>query len=94
MITLCMIAGSLAEPPPDFEANVDTFANKVLSCRDIVGLNLAVVEGDTTLLTKGYGKINRGTGDNVTPSTLFGVASLTKAFATVGLAAVMETNSQ
>ena len=83
-----------AQVPPNFEENVDAMAEKVLSCRDMVGLNLAVVQGEDTILTRGYGKVNLDRGDDVTPTTLFGIASLTKAFATTGLAVVMEESQR
>ena len=42
-------------PSPSFEEDVDLFAEEMIGCRDILGLSLAIVRGNQTILTKGYG---------------------------------------
>ena len=73
---------------------VDAFAEKLLTCRQIVGLSLAVVSGNTTLMAKGYGVIDRTTGEPVIASTLSGIASLTKAFTATVLAKLLSDHSR
>ena len=78
----------------EIERKVDAFAEKLLTCRQIVGLSLAVVSGDTTLMAKGYGVINRDTGEPVITSTLSGIASLTKAFTATVLTKLLSDHSR
>ena len=61
----------------------------LLSCREIVGLNLAVVRGNDTLLTKGYGSASLAQSKAVNERTLFSIASLSKAFASTLLGIVL-----
>ena len=71
------------------ENKTDEFVAALLNCRDLVSLNIAVVKGNKTLLTKGYGTADLTTGRPVTKTTLFGVASLSKAFAATLLGQVL-----
>ena len=73
---------------------IDEMAESILACRDIVGMNLAIVEGEETVYTKGYGVVDLEANSPVTPQTLFGVASVTKQFATTALALVLEEKGQ
>ena len=72
------------------EASVDSFVESLLSCRDVLGLNIAIVKGNETLLAKGYGVADLDTGRPVTNTTLFGLASLSKAFAATLLGKVFD----
>lgn len=62
---------------PEFETRVD----EVMALGDVVGLALAVVEGDRVLLRRGYGMTAVRGGEPVTPQTVFRTASLSKTFA-------------
>ena len=73
------------------EQRIDDFVDALLVCRDLVSLNLAVVKGNETLISKGYGVANFETGANVTNETLYGLASLSKAFAATLLGHVLES---
>lgn len=73
----------------ELERNTDDMVAAILQCRDIVGLSLAVVKGNQTLLTKGYGRVNLEAEAEVTETTLFGIASLTKAFTATLLGQVL-----
>ena len=84
LLLVCLVVAAATTPPSfteDIERKIDTFAKKIMTCRDIVGISMAVVSGNTTLMAKGYGLANRATGQPMTGSTLCGIASLTKAFA-------------
>ena len=72
------------------EASVDSFVESLLSSRDVLGLNIAIVKGNETLLAKGYGVADLDTGRPVTNTTLFGLASLSKAFAATLLGKVFD----
>ena len=83
-LLVCLVVAAAATPPrfnEDIERKIDTFAKKILTCREMVGITMAVVSGKTTLMAKGYGLADRATGQPMTGSTLSGIASLTKAFA-------------
>ena len=83
-------SSALRLAPEDLEHRVDQFVAAVLGCRNIVGMNLAVVEGDNILITKGYGKANLERQDPVTKDTLFSIASLTKSFTTAVLGQILK----
>jgi len=64
-----------------------------MSRKDVAGLSLSVVSGDTDKLAKGYGVKRRGTEDNVTDETLFYIASTTKAITASVLIETMLQNN-
>lgn len=72
-------------------AAVDQFAQEVMAAfPDEPGLGITVVEDGEITLAKGYGVRRLGGTDKVTDSTLFGVASNTKAFTAAALAMLVE----
>ena len=95
ILSLCLAlvigpSSGLRLAPEDLEHRVDQFVAAVLGCRNIVGMNIAVVEGDNILITKGYGKANLERQDPVTKDTLFLIASLTKSFTTAVLGQILK----
>jgi beta-lactamase class C len=62
---------------PGFEQQVE----EVMGVGDVVGLAIAVVEGDQVVLRRGYGVTAVRGGEVVTPQTVFRTASLSKTFA-------------
>lgn len=94
-LLVCLLAAATASPSSaeDIERKIDAFAKKILKCRQIVGISMAVVSGKTTLMAKGYGLGDRATGKPVTGSTLSGIASLTKAFAATLLTKLLSHSS-
>jgi beta-lactamase class C len=62
---------------PAFERQIED----VMAVGDVVGLAVAVVEGDQVLMRRGYGVTSVRGRDPVTPSTVFRTASLSKTFA-------------
>ena len=75
-----------------FLSKVDTFVEAVLSSKDIVGLSLTVIKGNETILTKGYGKINIDSENEVNEHTMFGACSNTKAFTSLLHGMVLRDN--
>ncbi len=72
-------------------AAIDQFAQQVMTAfPDQPGLGITVVEDGQVTLAKGYGVRRLGDADKVTDSTLFGVASNTKAFTAAALAMLVE----
>ncbi len=71
---------------------INDFVAKIMSCRAIIGMNLAVVKDRTTLMTEGYGVIDLDKKTPVNSKTLFGIASLTKAFTTTLLGQILADN--
>jgi CubicO group peptidase (beta-lactamase class C family) len=72
-------------------AAIDQFAQEVMAAfPDEPGLGITVVENGQITLAKGYGVRRMGGTDKVTDSTLFGVASNTKAFTAAALAMLVE----
>ncbi|MBO9708630.1 MAG: serine hydrolase [Caulobacter sp.] len=72
-------------------AAVDLFARQVMEAfPDQPGLGITVVEDGQVTLAKGYGVRRLGGADKVTDSTLFGIASNTKAVTAAALAMLVE----
>jgi len=61
-------------------AAVDAIVERARSAWDIPGVGLAIVQGDSVLLAKGYGVREIGRPDSVDGHTLFAVGSASKAF--------------
>ena len=72
--------------------NIDDFITAGMSCHNNPGLTVSVVKDGKVLIAKGYGyKTLEKTEENrVTNDTLFGIASLSKAFASAALLRVLE----
>jgi len=77
-------------PGTDLESRVDEMVEAILGCRNIRGLTLAVVKGNSTLLTKGYGYVDHNSTQKADEQTLFGIASLTKAFTATLLGQILK----
>ena len=77
---------------PIVEEKVQKFVQKVCKCKNIKGLTLAVVKNDRIVMTKGFGYKNLETKEKVDEKTLFGIASLTKAFAATTLVKILKEN--
>lgn len=56
----------------------------------IIGLSLAVVDGDRTVLEQGYGLADRDIRRSVTPDTIFAVGSISKLFTNTALMKLVE----
>ncbi len=62
------------------ENEIDTFAGRLMRRSRIPGLSLGVTRRGRTVLAKGYGFRDRERGLPATPSTVYGIASVTKSF--------------
>lgn len=72
-----------------FRADADAFIRRALDRVGVVpGLSIAVVEGEDVLLTAGYGVADLDTGVAVDADTRFYIASSTKSFTALAIAAM------
>ncbi|GAA0869416.1 serine hydrolase [Brevundimonas basaltis] len=80
----------IAEPDDDrFRADADAFIRRALDQVGVVpGLSIAVVDGEDVLLSAGYGVADLETGAPVDADTRFYIASSTKSFTALAIAAV------
>jgi CubicO group peptidase (beta-lactamase class C family) len=74
------------EPPGDLDAYIETGMNDWR----IPGLAIAVVKDDETVYAEGFGVRKLDEPEQVDEHTLFGIASLTKAFTTAALAMLVD----
>lgn len=78
---------------PNIEEKIQSFVQKLCTCKNIKGMTLAVVQNDRIRMAKGFGYKNLETKEKVDEKTLFGIASLTKAFAATTLAKILPENN-
>lgn len=84
----------LPEPTDQELEEIDSFIQAGMACRRIPGVSLTVVRGQHVLMERGYGWADKELRRDVNPSTLFPVASLSKAFAVTLLAMLLQENQQ
>ncbi len=73
--------------------DISTFVDRVMSCRRIPGMNLAVVNKERVLMTKGFGFSSLENQQRVRTNTLFPIASNTKAFTVTLLAVILQSEA-
>lgn len=71
-------------------AGMDEFLEALLAEEAPPGLALVIVKDDVVIAAKGYGTRTLGKREPVDADTLFGIASLTKAFTATGLAMLVD----
>ena len=71
-------------------ADIAAYAEQVRQQWKIPGMSLAVIHGDSTVLVQGFGVKEKGGDDPVTPSTLFHIGSMTKAFTATVIASLVD----
>ena len=64
----------------DFVDDVSSDIERTLECRNMVGVSVAVVRGNDTLLARGYGMADIANGLQMTADTPIPIGSVTKAF--------------
>jgi CubicO group peptidase (beta-lactamase class C family) len=69
---------------------LDRLVEDAMKCWAIPGLAIAVVQGDDTILLKGYGVRELGASAAVTPDTQFMICSLTKSINAAGIALLVD----
>jgi CubicO group peptidase (beta-lactamase class C family) len=70
--------------------NLDSIVNRARQDFEVPGIAVAVVKDGKVVLAKGYGVRKLGEAAPVTPQTLFGIASNTKAFTAAALAMLVD----
>ena len=89
-----VLAASPAAAGPDvarFRTEADAFIRRAMDQVGVVpGLSIAVVDGEEVVLAAGYGVADLGTGTPVDADTGFYIASSTKSFTALALAAMAE----
>lgn len=87
----CAAAAQRSETVRPEARDIDAFARKALAKVEVVpGLSLAVVDGPHVVMTEGYGVADLRTGQAVDADTGFYIASATKAFTALAIAAMAE----
>lgn len=71
-------------------SSLDTYIANARTDWDVPGMAVAIVKGDSLLLSKGYGVRELGKAGEVNDRTLFAVASLSKAFTAASLAMLVD----
>jgi CubicO group peptidase (beta-lactamase class C family) len=74
----------------DPAAGVDDLVGALRAQGGVPGLALVVVKDDKVVVARGYGARTEGKRDPVDADTLFGIASLTKAFTATGIAMLVD----
>src|SRR5262245_54605123 len=77
-----------ADAPAD--KAVDAIVRDARKAWQVPGVAVVVVRDDKVVYLKGHGVKKLGTDDAVTPDTLFGIASCTKAFAATAVALLVD----
>ena len=80
--------GSSAQPLS--ETQIDSIAQRALSLFQVPGLAIGIVKDGKLIYSKGFGVRSLKTGQPVTPTTLFGIASNTKAFTAAALGLLVD----
>jgi CubicO group peptidase (beta-lactamase class C family) len=68
----------------------DDFINTTIREWQLPGLAIAIVKDGTVIFSQGFGKRNVEQGLDVTPNTLFPIASCTKAFTATALGLLVD----
>ncbi|MCB0553854.1 MAG: beta-lactamase family protein [Phaeodactylibacter sp.] len=81
---LLVLSSCKQAPPPTFSTAIDAY----YSCQfpeDEPGAAVLVMKGEDILFSKGYGLADLGTGEKITPNTLFNLGSISKTFVANGI---------
>lgn len=71
-------------------AQIDALAERTLKTFDVPGVAIAVIKDGKMVHAKGYGVRSLKTQEKIDPNTLFGIASISKAFTTASLGILMD----
>ncbi|MDE2024066.1 MAG: serine hydrolase [Gammaproteobacteria bacterium] len=89
---LCFVAvHAAAQPAPAPLANLDSYVQKIMHDWQVPGLAVAVVKDGKVVLARGYGVRELGQPEKVDASTLFTIASNSKAFTSAALGMLVAT---
>jgi CubicO group peptidase (beta-lactamase class C family) len=81
---------SAVDEPLRTSQDIDAIVTQTMKLWDVPGAAVVVVRGDEVLTVSGYGVKQIGLPDPVTPSTMFPLASCTKAFTTTLMAMLVD----
>jgi CubicO group peptidase (beta-lactamase class C family) len=90
VVLLLALSPAVAAPPATDPATVDALIAEGLEKWHAPGMAVAIVRGDEVVYLKGHGVREAGKPDKVTPETVFGIGSLTKAFTATALAQLVD----
>lgn len=85
---LCLLVTCSDQPPPSWEARIDTFISSELTAKKIPALSITIVDGDQVAWTKGYGEAAPGI--PTTSETVYRVASVSKLFTALAVMQMVE----
>lgn len=87
LVCLALLSSTAhAAPPAGFDERVEQVRKTV----GVPGMAIAIVEDGKTVLAKGYGEKRLGSGDPVTPNTIFPTGSTGKAVTAAALATLVD----
>ncbi|MBE2270266.1 MAG: beta-lactamase family protein [Anaerolinea sp.] len=90
LIGLCLAFAPIHAAQGSFDpAALDRFLQDQIGAQRLPGLAVAITQGDQVVYLNGYG--SNGRGGDITPETLFHVASITKTFTTLAVMQLVET---
>ena len=95
LVCVLAIASVAASAPAQSAplADFDAYVERTMKAFDVPGVAVAVVKDGKVVLARGYGVRKVGDPARVDESTLFGIASNTKAFTTAALSMLAEEGS-
>jgi D-alanyl-D-alanine carboxypeptidase len=93
---ICAIPRNQVQPghqtlPMDSIPQVDTVVARFMKKYDVPGMSIAIAKDGKLVYAKGYGYANKATGEKVTPSHLFRIASVSKPITAVAVLQLVET---
>ena len=95
LLSLAFLAACSAAPPtkatpPSRQAQFDAIVDEVTARYDLPGIAVGVIENGVVVYTRTSGELLAGSGQPITPDTLFKIASNTKAMTTGVLARLVD----
>ncbi|CAH1793774.1 unnamed protein product [Owenia fusiformis] len=84
-----MVTSSLT---PAQLSRIDSYVQKAMSCRNVPGLSLSVVQNEQPIMVKGYGWANVAQRTQATNKTVFCIASVSKHITAAALGTLMNSN--
>jgi CubicO group peptidase (beta-lactamase class C family) len=88
LLVLLALTPAFAQQPAT--ADIDAALQRTMEAFEVPGIAVAVVQDGKVVLARGYGVRKLGERAPVTPDTLFGIASNTKAFTAAALAMLVD----
>lgn len=91
-ITLILPVATLAQASSIVEKNakIENAITQAMNTFQVPGVAVAIVKNNKVVMSKGFGVIEHGKSSKVTPDTLFGIASNTKAMTAALLAGLVD----